>query len=248
MHLDENRIRHIWRVDPDGGNPRQVTAGPGENLADVSPDGKTVAFVTSSSPPALWAASANGGEPVKLVATFLAKGHLSFSPDGTRIAYLDLTELDGKPHNSWKVISSADGHPVGSGSLDAGLAHGFGFPDVEWTADGKALTFLDEVGGISNVYRQPLGGGKPQPVTRFTDGEIGDHEWSPDGRKLLLMRGDGRIENIWMTGADGSHTVQLTDFRTGRIDSVDWLPPDGHRIVFTYGQQTSDVVLIKNFR
>ena len=69
-----------------------------------------------------------------------------------------------------------------------------------------------------------------------------------DGRRLLLVRGNGQTENVWMTAADGSGAVQLTDFRTGRITSVDWVPPDGRRIVFTYGQKSSDVVLIKNFR
>jgi hypothetical protein len=42
--------------------------------------------------------------------------------------------------------------------------------------------------------------------------------------------------------------LQLTDFKTGRIGDVDWVPPDGLRIVFTSGQQASDVALIKNFR
>lgn len=51
-----------------------------------------------------------------------------------------------------------------------------------------------------------------------------------------------------MTAADGSAPVQLTDFKTGHIDSVDWVPPDGRRIVFTYGQASDDVVLIKNFK
>jgi hypothetical protein len=64
----------------------------------------------------------------------------------------------------------------------------------------------------------------------------------------LIVRGDGRIENIWMTRADGSEAIQLTDFKTGRIGDVDWMPPDGRRIIFTYGQASSEVVLIKNFR
>jgi Tol biopolymer transport system component len=248
IHLDEKRVRHIWRVDPDGGNPRQVTVGRGESLADVSPDGRTVIFSTLRPTQALWAGSVEGGEPIKLAAPFVAKGHVSYSPDGTRIAYLDLTELDEKPHNAWTVISSTDGRQIASLPLDPGIGHGIGFPDVEWTGDGKALSFLDEVDGIANVFRQTLDARKPVAVTRFTGGQIRDHEWSPDGSRLLIVRGNGRIENIWMTRADGSEAIQLTDFKTGRIGDVDWMPPDGRRIIFTYGQASSDVVLIKNFR
>ena len=118
--------------------------------------------------------------------------------------------------------------------------------DVEWTADGRALTYLAAVAGVANVFRQSLDGGQPVPVTHFTEGGIRDHAWSPDGRRLLVVRGIGESRNIWMTAADGSAAVRLTDFKTGQITSARWVPPDGRRIVFTYGQESSDVVLINN--
>jgi Tol biopolymer transport system component len=160
-----------------------------------------------------------------------------FSPDGSHIAYLDLREVDGKPQKLWKVIPSTGGAPILSLPLGE---------DVEWTTDGSSLTFIDAVAGVTNVFRQRLDRGQPMPVTHFTEGGIRDHAWSPDGRRLLLVRGIGESQNIWMTAADGTVAVQLTDFKTGRITSAHWMPPDGRRIVFTYGQESSDVVLISN--
>ena len=250
MRFGANSVPHIWRVEPNG-PPRQVTTGSGEALVGLSPNGLTLLFwpTEGTSAGGLWTVPIIGGEPTRVVASWSSsKPFPMFSPDGSHIAYLDRSEVDGRQQKLWKVIPTTGGKPIASLSLGARPDHPAASPDAEWAADGKALTFLDGVNGVANVFRQPLDGGKPEPITRFTEGEISDHEWSPDGRRLLLVRGNGQIENIWMTAADGSGAVQLTDFRTGQIDSVDWVPPDGRRIVFSYGQATSDVVLIKNFR
>jgi hypothetical protein len=50
-----------------------------------------------------------------------------------------------------------------------------------------------------------------------------------------------------VAASDGSHPIQLTHFETGRLFKVHWAL-DGRRILFRYGQEASDVVLIRNFR
>jgi Tol biopolymer transport system component len=119
--------------------------------------------------------------------------------------------------------------------------------DFEWAADGKSITFIDRIDGVENIFRQPFEGGKPQQVTHFADGQIRDHELSPDGKRLVLSRRTEH-ENLWLTEADADRPIQLTHFETGNLSSVDWVPPDGRRVLFLYGQDTSDVVLIKNFK
>ncbi len=238
--VGEDRVNHIWRVDSDG-PPRQVTFGNGEALVGISPDWQTLLFWPTEAARfgETWTVPVNGGEPRRLFTSYASDVFPVYSPDGSHIGYRDLREVGGKPQFLCKVIPSTGGDPIATLPLGA---------DREWTADGKALTYLDAVNGVANVFRQPLDGSTPVPITHFTENEIRDHEWSPDGRRLLMVRGNGKIENVWMTAADGSEAVQLTDFKTGRITGVDWVPPDGRRFDFYYGQESTDVVLIKNFR
>jgi len=48
-------------------------------------------------------------------------------------------------------------------------------------------------------------------------------------------------------GADGSNPVAITDFETGDIGDAKW-SRDGSRVLFTYGENSQNVVLIKNFK
>ena len=40
------------------------------------------------------------------------------------------------------------------------------------------------------MWEQPLEGGKPKRLTKFTSGRILDLTWSSDHQRLLLTRGD----------------------------------------------------------
>ena len=86
-----------------------------------------------------------------------------------------------------------------------------------------------------------------QPITHFTEGEIRSHEWSPDGRRIVLIRASGDVSNLWSVAADGRDAVAITDFETGSIFSI--LPThDGKDVVFTYGNESQNLVLVRNFQ
>ncbi|MDQ3908344.1 MAG: hypothetical protein M3268_08355, partial [Acidobacteriota bacterium] len=48
---------------------------------------------------------------------------------------------------------------------------------------------LYDTGGVTNVWRQPVEGGKPVQLTDFKSGLIFAFDWSRDGKQLLLARG-----------------------------------------------------------
>jgi Tol biopolymer transport system component len=60
---------------------------------------------------------------------------------------------------------------------------------VHWAPDGHSLTYIDTKDGVSNIWSQPLDGGKPVPLTNFKTGRIFNFDWSPDGKWLALARG-----------------------------------------------------------
>ncbi len=59
-----------------------------------------------------------------------------------------------------------------------------------WTADGRAITYILNRGGVSNSWSQPLDGGAPKQLTDFKTDRIFAFDWSRDGKQLLLARGN----------------------------------------------------------
>ena len=70
-----------------------------------------------------------------------------------------------------------------------------------WSPDGRAISFINTVNGVGNIWDQPIGGGPPQPATHFTSDRIFWFDWSRDGR-LALSR-----------GTDGTDAVLIRNFQ-----------------------------------
>ena len=93
-------VRHIWRMDIDGGNPIQLTNGTGEDRPACSPDGRWVVYTSLDSKgrerPTLWKVSIDGGAPVQLTDEWT--NGPSVSPDGKLIAclYSEAGNWEGK--------------------------------------------------------------------------------------------------------------------------------------------------------
>ncbi|HEX5080545.1 MAG TPA: hypothetical protein VFY40_00765, partial [Blastocatellia bacterium] len=175
-----NGVRHIWRMDINGGNLVQLTRGGGEDSPHCSPDGKWVIYTErGSDKPTLWKVSIDGGEPVQLTKTFSIMP--SVSPDGKLIACLYSNEESGR---RWRLalLPFDGGEPVKVFSQDI-----YDSSPPKWTPDGRALTYTDT--GRSNIWLQPVAGGEPRKMTDFTNDLIFGYEWSPDGKRLACVRG-----------------------------------------------------------
>ena len=99
-------LPHIWRVDLDGSNLKQLTFGDtggdtrGYDRASLTPDGEWVIFNSygSAGKHTPWKVSVNGGEPVRLSDRQLVCN--AVSPDGQLIACYDAFQQQG----SWKIV------------------------------------------------------------------------------------------------------------------------------------------------
>jgi hypothetical protein len=60
---------------------------------------------------------------------------------------------------------------------------------VYWNADGAAIDYVVSADGVGNVWRQPLDGSPPGPITAFRAGRILFSTVSPDKKMLMLGRG-----------------------------------------------------------
>jgi len=174
---------NLWRMDLDGGNPKQITSGVGDYLPDYTPDGKWVLY-TSYDPVSgvwsIWKVSADGGTPVRL--TDKESALSSVSADGQLFA----CNFQDQAGGSYKIaiVSIAGGAPTKMFDI----AGSFGRP-IRWTADGRSLTYVDSQGGVSNIWIQSLVGGPPKQLTDFKDQQIYGFAWSRDGKQLAISRG-----------------------------------------------------------
>lgn len=175
---------NIWRMDMDGSNPIQLTHGSGEVGATCSPDGRWVIYSKGGPEvPAdvktLWKVPIDGGDPVPLTTTPAAGPDIS--PDGTLIA----TWYKQGAKAPWQIalIPLTGGPPVKV--FDATRTGVF---RVRWAPDGQAITYIKTSDGISNIWRQPVGGGPATQLTQFTSEQIEGFDWSRDGQ-LICSRG-----------------------------------------------------------
>jgi eukaryotic-like serine/threonine-protein kinase len=169
---------NIWRMDADGANKIPLTTGPGEYSPRVSPDGRWVYYYSDvSGQQSVWKVQMEGGAPLRL--TNKTAKHPVVSPDGTLIACY---YLDEQKSSKWQaaVIPISGGEPVKTFELPLSI--------IRWAPDGKSLTYFDTRDGVSNLWAQPLEGGKPKRLTGFDAERITIFDWSQDGSQIALLR------------------------------------------------------------
>jgi len=185
---------HIWRIDKNGSNPKQLTNGVYEDWPDVSPDGKWVIYHSAElKGDRIWRVSIDGSSPSLL--SDKAARHPVFSPDGKLIAcYL---REEGA---AWQlaVLRVDGGQLVRMFSIPAGVADQWVGP--RWSPDNRSITYVVTQAGISNIWSQPLSGDATTPLTSFNQDQIFAFAWSPNGKKLALVRGVNAKSVIVMKG------------------------------------------------
>jgi Tol biopolymer transport system component len=60
---------------------------------------------------------------------------------------------------------------------------------MQWTHDGRAVTYPEVKDGVWNLWSQPIDGSPPKAVTNFTSDQIFNFAWSQDGKRLAIARG-----------------------------------------------------------
>jgi Tol biopolymer transport system component len=112
----------------------------------------------------------------------------AWSPDGTQLAFSTdrfTTKLGSIDAGNLRLAIL----DVASGNVrDAGGFNGAKNMSPQWTQDGKALYFISDRQGISNVYRMPVDGGEPTQLTNLLTGVSGITGLSP-----ALSAGNGRL-------------------------------------------------------
>jgi Tol biopolymer transport system component len=174
----------LFRTDPDGANPLKFAEQAA--LPECSPDGTWVLY---SSTTKYFRQPISGGAPVEIPNIPSIANFAHISPDGQWIAYR-YQEGTPIPIPKFAVVPVSGGPPT----------HIFTFPTnsggLIWSPDSKSLQFAVTANGVGNLWEQPLSGGPPHPVTKFTSSRLFGFSWSRDGKQLLLARGEATSDVI----------------------------------------------------
>jgi Tol biopolymer transport system component len=118
-----------------------------------------------------------------------------------------------------------------------------------FSPDGKQILcwYLEGPRAQAKLAFLPSEGGEPIKTLPQPDGTIGVYRWTADGREIVYGVTRGGVTNFWAQPIDGSPSKQLTNFASESIFIFN-LSKDGKQIAMARGTQTSDVVLISNFK
>lgn len=235
-----SRDGDVFTMRPDGSGKRRLTDSPRFERGEWSPNGQMLAVVRERAT-VEQRARVLLIDPRTAAVTPLGRARysvqqLSWSPDGTRLAYcdLDIDDFDAPaPYTSAiKVIAVATATQSRLTAWEQKAC------DPSWSPDSNQLAF--HAGNYTNIdiYIMDADGTDQTALTTDTDVRQHSPEWSPTGSVIAYERpipapdnqGDEAVV-IESIRTDGTGTITLTEPTNAWDGGIEW-SPDGNRLLF----------------
>ena len=208
---------------------RNITNNPAEDIeADLSPDGKKIAFASAREGIYnIWVVNVDGSGLIRLTGDPGGDFSPVWSPDGKRIAFSrsgSLMVMDSDGSNLQAVTEAkpeATALPCEGGAFLGG-----------WSPDGKRLTFYaaSVTEGVGQVCIVDVDGSNLTVVVAEPPGYHVEPAWSPDGEWIAFRSIREGNHEIYIVHPDGTSETNLTNHPDMDIEP-DW-SPDSQWIVF----------------
>lgn len=224
--MDDRRKSNLWIINADGTRHRPLTSGNANNFSPRwSPDGRKLLYVsTESSSTELYVRWMDTGHSAKITNLTQSPSGLSWSPDGSMIAFTMFV-----PKEDQRMVS-LPGKPEGAEWADPAKV----IDKLKYRADGAG--YLED--GFTHVFVVPAEGGTPRQITSGEFNHGGTPQWTPDGEHLIISanrhenwRYEPNNSEIYRVNVDDGSITALTD-RKGP-DSNPVISPNGEKIAYT---------------
>ncbi len=229
--------RTIFSMDADGGNKKSLTTR-FDSYGELawSPDGMQIALLYKRH---LFIMNADGSGLRSLDNDQISDDYSpTWSPDGTRIAFLRLVGSKGNDYLFDVYVMSSDGtsrvrlNEYPTVRMKDYSVIGWS-EQLAWSPDGERLAFsqgtIREPGEKAEVYTADAVSSTPINLTGHP-GADWEPAWSPDGTQIAFVSDrDGNWE-IYVMNEDGSNPINLS-----RDPAQDLLPkwsPDGKQLAY----------------
>lgn len=220
----------IHLVSIETGEKRKLTepsAGAvGDTYPAFSPDGKTLAFLRSSSRATtdLYLLSLEGGEPRRLTFDNTSILGLAWTSDGREIVLA--SRRGGSIYSLWRIPVTG-GTPVRLPTIGQSVVS----PVI--SRRGNYLVYTQALDD-QNIWRLEWdAAGRVGPPTSLISSTLGDNgpDYSPDGRKVVFASNRSGGFGIWTCDRDGANPLPLIDRGPYLTGTPRW-SPDGRWIAF----------------
>jgi len=225
--FNDNRRRHIFIVDREGGTATQATSGTfEEHSIDWSPDGREILFISNREPdwdafynPDVFALRVADGDVRRLTATESAEYRPRWAPDGKAVAFLatrrGLTDLETDMEDPHGWVMASDG----SGRRELGAAIDNRQDGPRWAPDGSAVFCTVEERGSVALYRLPVSGEPPTAVVK-EPGRVGAYAVAPAGRVAYAFTGPHDLAQLHLRDGDAP-ARRLTDLNAAVLGGLE---------------------------
>lgn len=229
--------REIWRMDRDGSERKQLTAG--ANLAfgiSVSPRDGSIVFGASEQGRYRLRVTDADGKNMRNLTEADDELFPRFSPDGEHVYF-----QNGLNDRVLKAMRFSF-----AGRTTTELYPGYAkFPIVSPDGETVAFYFMDAAAdGLWKIGLVPSGGGELERKIEFPRSvESRRMAWHPKGNFIGQLFSDGSRIGLLLLPVDGGPAKEVLGLGTGTGTWFDW-SPGGDELLISTTQNTSDIVVL----